>query len=114
MESEMKSNVSKMWSSKMPEGLDLEISHHPVTMKSIVNLIIAMERLKGGRSELLLSTEFRDENLLSIMLESIVEGNRTDKTFKHCHIKSTSLSCKRFQKAIESMLKQKCCHLSHP
>lgn len=114
MESEMKSNVSKMWSSKMPEGMDLEISHHPLTMKSMVNLIIAMERLKGGRSELLLSTEFRDENLLSIMLESIVEGNRTDETFKHCHIKSTSLSCKRFQKAIESMLKQKCCHLSHP
>lgn len=87
MESEMKSNMSEMWRSKMPKGLDLEVSHHPLTMKSVVNLIIAAERLKGSRSELLLSTEFRDENLLSIMLDSIVEGNGTDKTLKQSHKK---------------------------
>lgn len=86
MESELKCNVSEMWRTKMPNGLDLEVSHHPLTMKSVVNLIIAAERLKGSRSELLLSTEFRDENLFSIMLDSIVEGNGTDKTFV-CHIK---------------------------
>lgn len=77
MESEMKSNMSGTWSPKMPEGLDLEFTHHPLTMRRVVNLIIAMERLKGSRSESVLSTEFRDEHLLNIMLESIVEGNHT-------------------------------------
>lgn len=75
MASQMKCNVSEMWSSKMPKGLDLEISQHPMTMKRVANLVIAMERLKAGPSEMLLSTEFRDENLLSIMMESIVEGS---------------------------------------
>lgn len=77
MESQMKSNKSKMLKSKMPEGLNLEISHHPLTMKSVVNLIIALDRLKGSSSsssESLLSTEFRDENLLNIMMDTIVEG----------------------------------------
>uniref|UniRef100_A0A3B4VAD3 Interleukin-1 n=1 Tax=Seriola dumerili TaxID=41447 RepID=A0A3B4VAD3_SERDU len=73
MESEMKCNLSEMWSSKMPKGLDLEISHHPMTMRRVANLIIAMERLKAGTSESVLSTEFRDENLLNIMMENIVE-----------------------------------------
>ncbi|XP_040011398.1 interleukin-1 beta-like [Xiphias gladius] len=73
MESEMKCNMSKMWSSEMPRGLDLEISHHPLTMRHVVNLIIATERLKASISESVLSTEFRDENLLNIMLDSIVE-----------------------------------------
>ncbi|TMS03291.1 Interleukin-1 beta [Larimichthys crocea] len=74
MESEMKCNVTEMWSHKMPMGLDLEVTHHPRTMKHVVNLIIAIERLKSSSSELLLSaSEFRDENLLSFVLENIVE-----------------------------------------
>ena len=80
MESTMKCNVSEMWSPKMPKGLDLEISNHPVTMRHVANLFIAMERLKAGTSESVLSTEFRDDNLLNMVLESIVEGNYTDKT----------------------------------
>lgn len=83
MESQMKSNDSKMLKSKMPEGLDLEISHHPLTMKSVVNLIIALDRLKGSSSsESLLSTEFRDENLLNIMMDSVVEGKFRDQGFQ--------------------------------
>lgn len=75
MESQTKSNEGKFLQSQMPEGLELEITHHPLTMKSVVNLVIAMERLKvSNRSESLLSTEFRDENLLSMMMDSIVEG----------------------------------------
>nr|BAM66989.1 interleukin 1 beta [Paralichthys olivaceus] len=73
MESKMECNVSQMWSAKMPQGLNLEISHHPMTMRSVVNLIIAMERLKGSHSESVLSTSFTDENLLNIMMENIVE-----------------------------------------
>ncbi|XP_054466424.1 interleukin-1 beta-like [Anoplopoma fimbria] len=74
MESNMKCNVSEMFCPKMPKGMDYEISHHPLTMKHVVNLIVAMERFKGhSHSESLMSTEFRDEDLLNIMLESIVE-----------------------------------------
>lgn len=79
----MKSSVSNMWSSKMPEGLDLQISHHPVTLKSVVNLIIAMERLQSSKSASLLSTEFSDENLISLMLDNIVEGNFTENTVNY-------------------------------
>uniref|UniRef100_A0A3B4WR00 Interleukin-1 beta n=1 Tax=Seriola lalandi dorsalis TaxID=1841481 RepID=A0A3B4WR00_SERLL len=79
MESEMKCNLSEMWSSKMPKGLDLEISHHPMTMRRVANLIIAMERLKAGTSESVLSTEFRDENLLNIMMENMVEAGNPSK-----------------------------------
>ncbi|XP_070689388.1 interleukin-1 beta-like [Pempheris klunzingeri] len=73
MESEMQCSVSQMWRPKMPEGMDLEISHHPLTMRRVVNLIIAMEKWKGSTAESVLSTEFRDENLLNIMLENLVE-----------------------------------------
>nr|ATL37891.1 IL-1beta [Verasper variegatus] len=73
MESKMQCNVSQMWSPKMPQGLDLEISHHPMTMRRVVNLIIAVERLKDSGSEAVMSTSFRDDSLLNIMMESIVE-----------------------------------------
>lgn len=70
----MTRNMSEKWSHEMPTGLGLEISHHPLTMRSVVNLVIAMERLKGSQGESALSTEFRHENLLNIMMEDIVEG----------------------------------------
>ncbi|XP_068166553.1 interleukin-1 beta [Antennarius striatus] len=73
MDTEMKCNMSNMWNPKMPEGMDLEITHHPLSMKRVVNLIIAMERLKGSKSGPQLSTEFRDESLLNIIMESLVE-----------------------------------------
>ncbi|XP_059192896.1 interleukin-1 beta-like [Centropristis striata] len=74
MESEMTCNVSEMWSPKMPHGLDFEITEHPLTMRRVVNLIIAMERFKGSNaSETTQGTEFRDENLLNIILENLVE-----------------------------------------
>lgn len=63
-----------MYRMKMSHGLHLEISHHPLTMRSVVNLIIAIDRLKAGRMEEVIGTDFRDENLLNVMLESILEG----------------------------------------
>ncbi|KAI4821250.1 hypothetical protein KUCAC02_029192 [Chaenocephalus aceratus] len=71
MEFEMKCNMSQMWSSDVQSGLDFEITHHPLTMRKVVHLIIAMERMKGSESTL--STEFRDENLLNFIMDSIVE-----------------------------------------
>uniref|UniRef100_A0AAZ3R1A6 Interleukin-1 n=1 Tax=Oncorhynchus tshawytscha TaxID=74940 RepID=A0AAZ3R1A6_ONCTS len=66
----MKCRVS--WSSKLPQGLDVEISHHPITLRCVANLIIAMERLNGGKGFAL----GRDESLLNFLLESAVEGSR--------------------------------------
>lgn len=86
----MTCNVREMWSSKMPEGLGLEIAHHPITMKSVVNLVIAMERLKGNVLDSPRGTEFTDENLLNILLESAVEGNHTEAYLLHHYLmKST-------------------------
>uniref|UniRef100_A0A672JGE4 Interleukin-1 n=1 Tax=Salarias fasciatus TaxID=181472 RepID=A0A672JGE4_SALFA len=70
-ETEAVCSAMDLWSLKMPEGLDLEVSHHPLTMKCVANLVIAMQRLKGHGPESVLSTGFRDEHLLSIMLESL-------------------------------------------
>lgn len=75
MECEMRSSVSVEWSHRLPKGLELEVSHHPLKMKCLVNIIIALEKLKGGGSQSVLSTECRDENLLHMVMESIVEGN---------------------------------------
>ena len=61
----------------MPQGLDLEISHHPLTMRRVVNLVVAMERLKASKSEFSCSTEFRDEDLLNMIVESAMEGRQT-------------------------------------
>ncbi|XP_024131064.1 interleukin-1 beta [Oryzias melastigma] len=73
MESKMTCSKSDMYRMKMSHGLHLEISHHPLTMRSVVNLIIAIDRLKAGRMEEVIGTDFRDENLLNVMLESILE-----------------------------------------
>lgn len=61
MEAEMKYKIPKM-----PKGLDLEFTHHPLTMRRVVNLIVAIERFKGSRC-------IDSENLLNFMLESLVE-----------------------------------------
>lgn len=58
----------------MSEGLDMEIIHHPPKMRSVVNLIIAMKRMENSLFE------FRDEELLSFMRESIIEGELSKKT----------------------------------
>ncbi|XP_029499891.1 interleukin-1 beta-like [Oncorhynchus nerka] len=62
-------SASVAWSSKLPQGLDVEISHHPITLRCVANLIIAMERLNGGKGFPLRG----DEDLLNFLLESAVE-----------------------------------------
>ncbi|KAM4746709.1 interleukin-1 beta-like [Anableps anableps] len=73
MESKKNCSMAQMWTKKMPKGVDLEISQQPPSMRCVANLIIAMERLKAGMSEVVLSPTFSDECLLNIMLESVVE-----------------------------------------
>uniref|UniRef100_A0A3Q4HAU6 Interleukin-1 n=1 Tax=Neolamprologus brichardi TaxID=32507 RepID=A0A3Q4HAU6_NEOBR len=67
------SYVAEEWSLKMPKGLDLEVLHHPVTMKSVAHLIIAVNRLMTSTSGSVLSTDFQDENLLPIRVKSFLE-----------------------------------------
>ncbi|XP_076006739.1 interleukin-1 beta-like [Genypterus blacodes] len=67
----MNSSPIAMWCSKMPQGLALEISQHPLTMRNVVNLIIAMEGFKGSRSESVFSSNKHDT--MNIFLESLVE-----------------------------------------
>lgn len=94
MESKTSSYMVEKWSLQMPEGLDLEVSRHPLTMRCVANLIIAMERMKAGVPEPLLSTDFQDDNLLSVMLESMVEGKPTHGEHAvSCCITCESLSC---------------------
>ena len=56
----------------MPHGVGLEISHHPLSMRRVADLIIALDRLRDHQRTM--SPGFRDEDLLSMMLESVVEG----------------------------------------
>uniref|UniRef100_A0A665USL2 Interleukin-1 n=1 Tax=Echeneis naucrates TaxID=173247 RepID=A0A665USL2_ECHNA len=73
MESQKKCNMSEILRPEMPEGMALDISHHPLTMKHVANLIIATERMKAGTPESLLSAKDRDVKLFHIMRESVVE-----------------------------------------
>ncbi|XP_048877305.1 interleukin-1 beta [Brienomyrus brachyistius] len=52
-------------------GIKLEVTLHPHNMRQVVNLIIATHRIKNNQR--LNGTEFSDQELLSIMLESVVE-----------------------------------------
>lgn len=55
----------------MPQGMGLEITHHPLTMKHVVNLVI--DCLKHNESQNFLSSEFRDSDLLNFLIESAVD-----------------------------------------
>ncbi|XP_051923485.1 interleukin-1 beta [Hippocampus zosterae] len=57
----------------MPAGLSLEVSRHPLSMKRVVNLVVAVERLKGGRAEVALRGKIGARRLLDIMTDDFVE-----------------------------------------
>nr|XP_023682201.1 interleukin-1 beta-like [Paramormyrops kingsleyae]XP_023682202.1 interleukin-1 beta-like [Paramormyrops kingsleyae] len=52
-------------------GIKLEVTLHPHNMRQVANLIITMHRIKNNQR--LKGTEFSDQELLNIMLESVVE-----------------------------------------
>ncbi|KAJ0019731.1 hypothetical protein NQD34_007300 [Periophthalmus magnuspinnatus] len=65
----------------LPCPVNLEISHHPLSMRRVVNVVIAMERIKNSVAQSLLSPDFRDENLLSNLLESMIEERFVSEVF---------------------------------
>nr|XP_061811382.1 interleukin-1 beta [Nerophis lumbriciformis] len=60
-------------SPELPAGLCLEFSYHPESMRQLVNLVVAMERLKGSRIETALETKIAAEGFLNIMIDDLVE-----------------------------------------
>ncbi|XP_077377973.1 interleukin-1 beta [Festucalex cinctus] len=60
-------------SPQLPTGLGLEVSRHPLTMRQVVNLVVAMERLKGSRTETALRSKFSGERFLNIMMDDLIE-----------------------------------------
>ncbi|KAK2838079.1 hypothetical protein Q5P01_015291 [Channa striata] len=85
----MACSVIKGYSPMMPKGIGLEVTHNASRLKTVVNLIIATERLMVKNSKSVLSTDFSDEHLLHIMLESIIEVKNV--------CESTSASSNDFQ-----------------
>ncbi|XP_077418373.1 interleukin-1 beta [Vanacampus margaritifer] len=57
----------------LPAGLCLEVSRHPLTMRQVVNLVVAIERLKGSRKEMALGGQCSGENFLNIMMDDVIE-----------------------------------------
>ncbi|XP_010867214.2 interleukin-1 beta isoform X2 [Esox lucius] len=60
------------WSPRISEGIHLEVTKHPFTMRRMANLIIATERFKGSQ-KCSIGTEFRDQDLLNVLLEALDE-----------------------------------------
>lgn len=54
---------------KQHSGINLEVSEQPHSMRQVVNLIIALNRMKAR------STEFTDDELCNILFENFQEGN---------------------------------------
>lgn len=56
----------------MNKGIKLELSPHPHSMRRVVNIIIAVERLKHIKE--MSSGKFCEDALLSLFLENVIEG----------------------------------------
>ncbi|XP_060765200.1 interleukin-1 beta-like [Neoarius graeffei] len=57
------------------EGLRIEVTKEPLSMRSVANVIIALQRLKHTQS--VQSTEFTDQELFNIFMENVIEESMT-------------------------------------
>ncbi|KAJ8286150.1 hypothetical protein GJAV_G00035090 [Gymnothorax javanicus] len=55
--------------------MHLEVSQHPHSLRSVANLVVALQRMKHSYSPR--GTEFSDDDLLNIMLEEVFEEHVT-------------------------------------
>ncbi|KAI1900936.1 hypothetical protein AGOR_G00054960 [Albula goreensis] len=53
------------------EGLQLEVTQHPHSLRQVANLIVMLQRMKHNHTPV--GTEFSDDDLLNIMLENVLE-----------------------------------------
>lgn len=68
----MDSGVSQSSRCDLHEGLRIEVTKEPLSMRSVANVIIALQRLKHTQS--VQSTEFTDQELFNIFMENVIEG----------------------------------------
>nr|AFN02623.1 interleukin-1 beta [Ctenopharyngodon idella] len=57
----------------MHEGIKLEMWRHSTSMKQVVNIIIALERVKNIKPK---SSEFGEEEVLNIIMENVIQARR--------------------------------------
>lgn len=68
----MDSGVLQSSRCDLHEGLRIEVTKEPLSMRSVANVIIALQRLKHTQS--VQSTEFTDQELFNIFMENVIEG----------------------------------------
>lgn len=56
----------------MHKDIKLELSPHPHSMRKVVNIVIAVEKLKHIKK--MSSGKFCEDALLNIILENVIEG----------------------------------------
>nr|WEM32073.1 interleukin-1 beta [Mylopharyngodon piceus] len=59
----------------MHEGIKLEMSRHSSSMKQVVNIIIALKRMKNVKPK---SSEFGEEEVLNIIMENVIQARRME------------------------------------
>lgn len=57
----------------MHKGVKVEMGTHPHSMKQVVNIIVALQRMKHKQS-----TEFGDDELLNIIMENVIEEHHVN------------------------------------
>ncbi|XP_077570430.1 interleukin-1 beta [Stigmatopora nigra] len=60
-------------SPELPAGLGLEFSHHPVTMRQLVTLVVSIKRFKDGPTKTALENKLTAEGSCSINIDDIME-----------------------------------------
>lgn len=60
----------------MDEGIKLEMWRHSSSMKQVVNIIIALKRMKHIKTK---SSEFGEEEVLNIIMDSVIQERRMER-----------------------------------
>ncbi|XP_077099689.1 interleukin-1 beta [Siphateles boraxobius] len=60
----------------MDEGIKLEMWRHSSSMKQVVNIIIALTRMKHIKTQ---SSEFGEEEVLNIIMENVIQERRMER-----------------------------------
>lgn len=68
----MDSDVSQSGRCDLHKGIRIEVTKEPRSMRSVANIVIALQRLK--HTQRVQSTEFTDQDLFNIFLENVIEG----------------------------------------
>ena len=68
----MDSDVLQSGRCDLHKGIRIEVTKEPFSMRSVANVIIALQRMK--HTQRVQSTEFTDQDLFTIFMENVIEG----------------------------------------